>query len=501
MSKSLIEQLPRIVARARHRVAALLAGAAPRPRGRAAAQLNTIAVVGHTGGGTPGNRLIEGDNLCAMVALLAGDAQAPSLRGRIDLIYIDPPFASDADYHARVNMPPVTSGAWPEVITTLAYRDRWDDGLAGFLAMLAPRLLLMRELLAPTGSIYVHLDGHAGHYVKLLLDEIFGRAQFRNEIVWHYSGWNKRLRHAFERRHDLIYAYARGDAQYFASYSEPWPSRDAYLARRRQKLQVDADGEEYVLSDAGKGRRIKRYLRDAMREGVAVDDVWHLDKLNHSAAETVGYDTQKPEALLERIVTAACPPGGLVADFNGGSGTTAAVADRLERRWISVDIGASACMLSERRLLSQQAHPYLRQCIGKPQTAAASLSFAPPQRRDAGYDELLIIVLRGYRPAGTAGTDARDERAALDLIQYWYIDPDYDGECFRARWHAARGVRAIRVATDAVLAVPALIGPRRIAVRAVDAFGRACQAELTAPFVQSSQYEVNDERAGLAYAL
>ena len=139
------------------------------------------------------NRLIYGDNLLAMAALLAGDEDTPSLRGKVDLIYIDPPFDSKADYRTKVTLPGVELEQKPTVIEQFAYSDTWSDGTASYLAMITPRLILMRELLADTGSIYVHLDWHVGHYVKLVLDDVFGKNNFRNEIVWHYSGWNKQL--------------------------------------------------------------------------------------------------------------------------------------------------------------------------------------------------------------------------------------------------------------------------------------------------------------------
>ncbi|WP_313358325.1 DNA methyltransferase, partial [Corynebacterium variabile] len=118
----------------------------------------------------------------------------PSLRGKIDLIYIDPPFDSKADYRTKIKLPGTTIDQKPTVLEQFAYSDTWADRTASYLAMITPRLVLMKELLSERGSIWVHLDWHVGHYVKLVLDEIFGKDNFRNEIAWHYSGWNKRLR-------------------------------------------------------------------------------------------------------------------------------------------------------------------------------------------------------------------------------------------------------------------------------------------------------------------
>lgn len=318
-----MEQLPGIVAAGKRQAAQIL----EQLEGRNRVNLQTRELVipskdrtgfnlwrddGCNGVGQP-NRLIYGDNLLAMAALLAGDEDTPSLRGKIDLIYIDPPFDSKADYRTKIKLPGTTIDQKPTVLEQFAYSDTWADGTASYLAMITPRLVLMKELLSERGSIWVHLDWHVGHYVKLVLDEIFGKGNFRNEIAWHYSGWNKRLRTSFERRHDVIFYYSKSGQPYFASYFEKWASREEYVKKRKQKVLRDESGREYVLSDAGGGQRIKRYLDDVMAEGVVVDDVWHLDKLNNSAGESVGYATQKPVSLLSRIVQAGSPNGEQIA--------------------------------------------------------------------------------------------------------------------------------------------------------------------------------------------
>ena len=573
------------------------------------------------------NRLIYGDNLLAMAALLAGDEDTPSLRGKVDLIYIDPPFDSKADYRTKVTLPGVELEQKPTVIEQFAYSDTWSDGTASYLAMITPRLILMRELLADTGSIYVHLDWHVGHYVKLVLDEVFGKDNFRNEIVWHYSGWNKQLQTSFEKRHDTLFMYGKSDLQHFASFFEMWGSKEEYVKKRKQKVHVDHDGREYVLSDAGNGERIKRFLDDVMREGVVVDDVWHMDKLNNSSNESVGYSTQKTEELLSRILTASCPANGLVADFFGGSGTTAAVAEKLGRRWITTDLGKPACMIMRKRLIDLEAKPFLYQAIGDYQIEAAKTHFGkrdfrvgdlsqivlslygalplpleanpqrnlgqiagvdfggrrgsktlvladspnkltgaatlkkaiaqrdnllggwdrvvvlgwnfdpsigetitalndnrlevlvippdlldrlrkkggveklrgqvrfsslqyltlhPVQRRVQGNEETLSVRLKNYvllspeainlDDANRAKLQAVANAEPLALIEYWAVDPDYDGQVFRSVWQDYRGNVAndgdpLRVTTQALLTVPAKAGLRRVCVRVVDVFG------------------------------
>ena len=151
------------------------------------------------------NRLIYGDNLLAMAALLAGDEHTPSLRGKVDLIYIDPPFDSKADYRTKVNLPGVELEQKPTVIEQFAYSDTWSDGTASYLAMITPRLILMRELLADTGSIYVHLDWHVGHYVKVAMDEVFGKDNFINEVIWHYPDKLPSGTISLPKNHDVIF--------------------------------------------------------------------------------------------------------------------------------------------------------------------------------------------------------------------------------------------------------------------------------------------------------
>lgn len=161
-------------------------------------------------GGTWMNRLIYGDNLLAMQALLAGDPQTglPSLRGKVDLIYIDPPFDSKADYRTKVKLPGVDLQQKPTVVEQFAYADTWEEGTISYLKMIYPRLVLMKELLSERGSIYVHIDWHVGPYVKVILDEIFGKEAMLNEIIWCYSSMCK-SKNNWNRKHDNIYIYTK----------------------------------------------------------------------------------------------------------------------------------------------------------------------------------------------------------------------------------------------------------------------------------------------------
>lgn len=330
------------------------------------------------------NRLIYGDNLLAIQALLAGDPSTglPSLRGKVDLIYIDPPFDSKADYRTNITLPNGDVTQKPTVLEQFGYVDLWKEGTVSYLRYLYPRLVLMRELLSEKGSIYVHIDWHVGHYVKLLLDDVFGKENLRNEIIWYYGGPSP-IKSAYPRKHDTIYLYSKSSVSKFNPQYGELPE---YLYKRAHS---DPDGRLWVDQNLGKlkedtiaqmisegrvfttktgGLRRKQYL-DEM-EGAQIDDVWDISIINSQSNEDVGYATQKPEALLERIIKASSNEGDLVCDFFGGSGTTAAVAERLGRRWITTDIGKPATLVMRKRFIDQEVKPFLYQAIGDYQKEA-----------------------------------------------------------------------------------------------------------------------------------
>lgn len=299
------------------------------------------------------NRLIYGDNLLAMQALLAGDEATglPSLRGKIDLIYIDPPFDSKADYRTKINLPGVNLEQRPTVIEQFAYADTWKEGTVSYLKMLYPRLVLMRELLSEKGSIYVHIDWHVGAYVKVLLDDIFGKENFCNEIVWYYRRWNI-ASSVFAANHDTLFYYGQNKVNRI--YNQLYiPKSEKSSAQGKSWMSViDKDGVRHSV------------MTDTPTKGVPMPDVWDISMINPVAHERIGYATQKPEALLERIIKASSNKGDLVADFFGGSGTTAAVAERLGRRWITTDIGKPASLIMRKRLIDQNVKPFFYQAIG-----------------------------------------------------------------------------------------------------------------------------------------
>ena len=306
------------------------------------------------------NRLIYGDNLLCMQALLAGDPQTglPSLRGKVDLIYIDPPFDSKADYRTKLNLPGGDISQKPTTIEQFAYADTWKDGTTSYLRMLYPRLVLMRELLSDHGSIYVHIDWHVGHYVKVLMDEVFGKENFVNDIIWAYSRWAN-VSSAFQRMHDNVFFYRMSPNSTFHEQRVLLPE-----SRKRNLVQI-IDGVKVAMRDEN-GKVVYRQQTDKPVSDYWDDtDIWdEIYQVGKNGKERLDYATQKPEALLERIIKASSNEGDLVCDFFGGSGTTAAVAERLGRRWITTDIGKPATLVMRKRLIDQEVKPFLYQSIG-----------------------------------------------------------------------------------------------------------------------------------------
>lgn len=258
----------------------------------------------------------------------------------VDLCYIDPPFFSNRKYEIIFN----------DGEEIRAFEDRWKGGIEHYVEWMRQRVFEIHRVLRSTGSFWLHCDYHASHYLKVMCDGIFGIENFRNEIVWHYGGWRRKMKRHFSRKHDILLFYTKSDESAFNSYSLPW-TREEYVRVRKQKVRKDKEGREYVLSDAGDGKRTKRYLEDALKQGRPVDSVWGIDALTSSdKTEAMGYPTQKPETLLERIIKASSNAGDLVFDPFCGCGTTLVVAQRYGRRWLGIDVSPTACKLMQRRL-------------------------------------------------------------------------------------------------------------------------------------------------------
>lgn len=309
------------------------------------------------------NRLCYGDNLMVMQALLTGDKATglPSMRGKIDLIYIDPPYDSKADYRTKITLPGGDIDLKPTVLEQFAYSDTWKDGTVSYLKNLYPRLYLMRELLSNKGSIYVHLDWHVGHYVKILMDEIFGKDKFVNEIIWNKGFRGTESKRIFQHSHDTILMYSKNYDYIWNQQGQPY--KDTNLGRYNQ---IDDNGRKYALIKRvrtnGEVYYGKTYPNE---EGKKINDVIsHITTMASTNSERTGYDTQKPEALLEILIKTSSNEDSIVADFYAGSGTTGAVAEKLGRRWIMSDLGKPANMIMRKRLIDQEAKPFLYQAVG-----------------------------------------------------------------------------------------------------------------------------------------
>src|SRR3990167_2292009 len=276
------------------------------------------------------NRLIWGDNLLAMQALLN-----QGYEGEINLIYIDPPFDSKADYSHKIKLGETEFTKEPSVIERLAYKDTWAGGTDSYLDMLYPRLQLMKRLLAPDGSIYVHLDWHVGHYVKVMMDEVFGKENFVNEIVWKkYSGVKNQASKKFTTQTDSIFLYSKTEKlkfhQLYREMSEGYIKGEYKYSDEDVRKYALLRGRGYQQS----GEHKKKYLDEA--KGAPITSLWDDDdlQLNTSSSERTEYDTQKPASLLERVINTSTDENDLVADFFVGSGTTISTAENLNRRWI-----------------------------------------------------------------------------------------------------------------------------------------------------------------------
>jgi len=331
------------------------------------------------------NKLIWGDNKLVMSSLIK-----QGRAGKINLIYIDPPFFTGADFTVRTKLGDERIEKEPSIIEERAYRDTWSGGIASYLKYMYERLVLMRELLAENGSIYVHLDWHVGHYVKVMMDEIFGYENFIDEVVWQKIRSSKGQAKSFGNVHDLIFCYSKSKGYLF---NKPYKEVDKKLLETHYKY-VEDDGRIYQLCDltqsgsgpdrkfgdkllkpppgkhwiwsqekidiaikegriiftSGKMPRLKRYLGES--EGNPIEDIWtDIYPINSMAKERLDFDTQKPETLLKRIILASSTPGDIVADFFCGSGTTLAVAEKLGRRWIGTDLSKFAIQVTRKRLL------------------------------------------------------------------------------------------------------------------------------------------------------
>jgi len=401
------------------------------------------------------NRLIWGDKKYVLPSLL------PEFAGKVDLIYIDPPFDTGADFSFTATVPrhpehdedeSVAFVKEASIIEQKAYRDTWGRGLDSYLQWFSDAATLLRELLSESGSLYVHLDWHVSHYAKAVLDELFGREQFRNEIVWKRTSAHANVGQRYAMVNDRIFLYTKSEHwtwnQPYVSYTADYvkshygqsdeggkrrfttrdltasmerassgqlyswkglrpPSSRCWAYTKENMEKFEAEGR---LVYSAKGMpRLKLYL-DEM-PGTPADDLWtDIFPINSQAEERVGYATQKPEALARRIIQTSSHEGDLVLDCFVGSGTMAAVSENMNRRWIACDLGRFAIHTTRKRLLSVPGvKPFTVQNLGKYerqawQTAEFSPSgddgLAEQRRREVAYRKFILDLYRATPVSG-----------------------------------------------------------------------------------------------------
>ena len=378
----------------------------------------------------PESRIFLGDNLRVMAALL------PEFEGRLDLIYADPPFFTNKQYRARIGRGE-DSRRPQEWQMAEGYGDHWAD-LDAYLDFLHPRLALMYRLLAPHGTLYLHLDWHADAYARLLLDELFGREHLLNEIIWTYHGPSP-IRRAFNRKHDTILVYSKNDNYTF--------NADAV----REPYHPNTVKTFASSSKAGFGKNPN------LERGKVPEDWWYFPVVARLHSERTGYPTQKPEALLERILLASSNPGDLVADFFCGSGTFPLVAARHGRRFLAGDVAWHAVHTAWSRLIDSVQTPF------------------------TVYHEANVVIpsIPGNFSFTVSGqTVSLITPPALDT---WEIDPGWDGTIFRSAIQSRRPNRS----ADIPIKMETPVAPTNVCVRAVTVDGHLIQLNVQ-PVANSS---------------
>jgi len=349
------------------------------------------------------NHLIWGDKKYVLPSLL------PEFAGKVNLIYIDPPFDTGANFSFTATVPDnpetdedetVEFTKQPSMIEQKAYRDTWGKGLDSYLQWFYETAVMLRELLAEDGSIYVHLDWHVGHYAKCILDEVFGYENFRNEIIWYYPDYLQgNVTKGFPRKNDMILWYSKSDFFKFERVTEklekPVKRNKVFWNKETQRMDLVRDENGKIIYE----EFTEKYC----------DTVWQIGQTSvtrpHSN-EYINYPTQKPEALLERIIKASSNEGDLVLDCFCGSGTTAAVAEKLNRRWITCDLGRFAIHTTRKRLLSiTNVKPFVVQNLGKYERQQwISSEFENPEQRlsvETAYRNFILELyhaqpIKGY---------------------------------------------------------------------------------------------------------
>jgi DNA modification methylase len=367
------------------------------------------------------NQLVHGEARATLAALL------PGLAGRVGLVCVDPPFSTGGGFAITRAVP---GGS----VTIPAYQDVWEGGMAGYLAWFRDVATLVRELLDARGALLVHCDWRAGAHLRLLLDDIFGAENFRNEIVWAYRSGGASRTESLPRKHDTILLYARSPRFQVRAQTERQYLRKPFMGSRQ-----DDAGRYYVdtlLRDVLEGEIT------LVREGALVR--YNVRPVLNVSAERLDYPTQKPLGLLKLLLEVASTPGDLVLDPCCGSGTLAIAAEDTGRRWIASDTSLPAIQTSRKRLLALPGvKPFAVQTLTPESTEDEGQLILAAEVQPTLDGARVTIRIAGYAPAPSRQPqygDASDTGPA-GWIDTWAIDWDYDGAVFRAQSHAARDRR------------------------------------------------------------
>lgn len=389
------------------------------------------------------NMLIHGDNKAVMKSLIDDYEMA----GKIKMIYIDPPFYSKANYDAVVK-------AGDENIKHRAYADKWEKGLTEYLKMLSVRLMLMKDLLADDGMIWLHLDWHVVHYAKVIMDEIFGDKHFVNEIIWNYKSGGTSKKH-FSRKHDTILVYSKGNKYNFYPLQEKSYNRQFKPYRFKGVKEYKDDIGWYTM--------------------VNMKDVWNIDMVGRTSSERTGYATQKPEQLIERMIQSCTKEGDLCADFFCGSGTLPAVAARMGRKFIACDMGSLAVESTISRLASA-GESFSVLSLKQESQSKINVKVEISEEELLGSEKKLLrvslISLKERQLGKSVEEKARStvkqvlKEDSLQMVEAWSVDFDYDGAVHRPQAVMLRSKGSLEMSCEKIITAR-----KNICVKIVDIFG------------------------------
>lgn len=396
------------------------------------------------------NWLVKGDNFHLMKNLI----RDRGMGGKINMIYIDPPFFSQADYGAQIQ---IGQGKESIHVRGKAYSDTWERGMEEYLHMLCLRFLGIHQLLAEDGCLWLHLDWHSVHYVKILLDEIFGAEQFINEVIWNYKSGGTSKKH-FSRKHDTLLFYAKTQKYFFQPIKEKSYNRGMKPYRFKGVQEYRDEMGWHTL--------------------VNMKDVWQIDMVGRTSGERTGYATQKPEALLERILTTCTRPGDLCADFFSGSGTLASVASKMDRNWICCDQGSLAVVHTISRLIPGKAgFTYFESPKALSFLESSELELETSIDKVDENQSILTVKIKNFKPKQLEESHARkkDREAIcqllredpLKLIEYWSVDFQFDGSL-----HKGNRAWGKKNENQGMLMRGVIRNQETISLKLVDSFGR-----------------------------